>query len=113
MQISGYPHLKSLKSISDNTKWIPVAPDDILVLWSEIISLCKKLNIIYSIITCNPEPRADGSGCCSVHEWIILLNVEPVHQIWLNRLKPFVARAAQIYKLLNLHSLPDAWQSLK
>ncbi len=87
---------------------IPVAPDDILVLWSEIISLCKKLNIIYSIITCNPEPRADGSGCCSVHEWI-----KPVHQIWLNRLKPFVVQAAQIYKLLNLHSLPDAWQSLK
>ncbi len=28
------------------------------VLWSETIGLCKKLNIIYNIITCNPEPRA-------------------------------------------------------
>ncbi len=30
------------------------------VLWREMISLCKKLNIIYNIITCNPEPQADG-----------------------------------------------------
>ncbi len=27
------------------------------VLWSESIDLCKKLNIIYDIITCNPEPQ--------------------------------------------------------
>ncbi len=30
------------------------------VLWSETIGLCKKLNIISSIITCNPEPQANG-----------------------------------------------------
>ncbi len=27
------------------------------VLWSKTISLCKKLNIIYYRITCNPEPQ--------------------------------------------------------
>ncbi len=30
------------------------------VLWSKTIGLCKKLNIIYNIITCNPEPQANG-----------------------------------------------------
>ncbi len=25
------------------------------VLWSKMIGLCKKLNIIYNIITCNPK----------------------------------------------------------
>ncbi len=38
---------------------------------------------------------------------------EPVHQIGLNRLKQFAARAAQIYNLLNQISLSDAWQSLR
>ncbi len=32
----------------------------IKVLWSETISLCKKLDIIYSIITCNPEHQTNG-----------------------------------------------------
>ncbi len=44
------------------------------VLWSETISLCKKLNIIYYIITCNPEPQTNGLEWCPVHERIILLN---------------------------------------
>ncbi len=44
------------------------------VLWSEIIGLCKKLNIIYNIITCNPEPRGNGAERCPVRERIILLN---------------------------------------
>ncbi len=30
------------------------------VLWSETIGLCKKLNIIYNVITCNPESQATG-----------------------------------------------------
>jgi len=47
-KVSGYCHIESKKNISGNTKWTPVAP----LLWSETISLCKKLNII---ITCNPE----------------------------------------------------------
>ncbi len=68
-----------------------------------MISLCKKLNIIYNIITCNPEPN--GLKWCLIHERIIL--VEPVHQIGLNRLKQFTARAAQIYKLLHQNSLSD------
>ncbi len=32
----------------------------IRALWSEIISLCKKLNIIYNIIAGNPEPQANS-----------------------------------------------------
>ncbi len=32
------------------------------VLWSETIGLCKKLNIIYNIITCNPETQATGES---------------------------------------------------
>ncbi len=36
---------KEKKAYTENTRWIP--------LWSETISLCKKLNIIYYIITCN------------------------------------------------------------
>ncbi len=35
--------------------------------------------------------------------------VEPVHQIGLNFLQQFTARAAQIYKLLNQNSLSDTW----
>jgi len=31
------------------------------ILWSEAIGLCMKLNIIYNIITCNPEPEANES----------------------------------------------------
>ncbi len=30
------------------------------VLWSEKIGLCKKLNVIYYIITCNPEPQTNS-----------------------------------------------------
>ncbi len=44
------------------------------VLWSKIIILCKKLKMIYNIITCNPEPQANGPEWCPVHELIILLN---------------------------------------
>ncbi len=51
-----------------------MSPDDIEGLWSETIGLCKKLNIIYNIIPCNPEPQANGPECCSVHKRIILLN---------------------------------------
>ncbi len=32
------------------------------VLWSETIGLCKKLNIIYNIITCNTETQATGES---------------------------------------------------
>ncbi len=38
------------------------------VLWRNMIGLCKKLNIIFNIITCNPELQSDGS------ERIIILN---------------------------------------
>ncbi len=43
------------KTYTNKIKLILIAPDDdTLVLWSEIIGLCKKLNIIYNIITFNP-----------------------------------------------------------
>ncbi len=29
------------------------------VLWSKTIGLCRKLNIIYNIITCNPQANGD------------------------------------------------------
>ncbi len=44
------------------------------ILWSETIDLFKKLNIIYNIITCNPEPQANGPEWCPVHKRITLLN---------------------------------------
>ncbi len=54
------------------------------VLWSETIGLCKKLNIIY-IITCNPEPQANGPEWCPVHSLTITGYFgelyEAVHQI--------------------------------
>ncbi len=37
---------------------------------------------------------------------------EPVHQFELKHLKQFTARATQIYKLLNQHTLLDVRQSL-
>ncbi len=74
----------------------------IVVLWSETIGLCKKLNIIYNIITCNPEPQANGHSS------------ELVHQIKLNRLKQFAAGAAQIYKLFNqTFQTPDSHSDSK
>ncbi len=39
-----------------------------------MISLCKKVKIIYNIITCNPEVQANVPEWCLVSEWIILLN---------------------------------------
>ncbi len=48
MQVNGYRIFESKKNISGNTKLILVTPDDILRSYA--------LNIIYSIITCNPEP---------------------------------------------------------
>ncbi len=61
MQVNGYQHFESQKSIYKQNK---INPCDfwryIEVLWSETIGLCKKLNIIYNIITCNKEPQATG-----------------------------------------------------
>ncbi len=49
----------------------------------------------------------------SVEQVIFNELVEPVHQLKLNHLKQFGARAAQIYKLLNQNSLSDALQFLR
>ncbi len=51
-----------IKCLSRNTKLLPRAPDNIEVLWSETIGLCKIMSIIYRIITCDPEPQANGPG---------------------------------------------------
>ncbi len=107
------PSLWESKNKSRNTSW-----RHIKVLWSETIGLCKKLNVIYSIITCNPKPQANGPEWCLVQtnhsfEPVLFSELdESVHQIRLNHLKQFVAQAAQIYKLLDQNSLLDAWQSL-
>ncbi len=59
-------HIRQHKiNTSDSWRYIEV-------LWSETISLCKKLNIIYSIITCNPEPQTNSLEWCPVHEQILL-----------------------------------------
>ncbi len=58
--------------------------------------LCKKLNIIYNIISCNPEP-------------VRLTNESFFWTSSPKCLKPFVARAAEIHKLLDQNSLWDAW----
>ncbi len=44
-----------------------------LMKWNDGFS--KTLNIIYNIITCNPEPQANGPEWCLVHVRIILLNL--------------------------------------
>ncbi len=57
MEVNGYRHFGIKKAYTDNTK---LTHDDMLrsceakrLVWSG-----KKLNIIYNIITCNPEPQA-------------------------------------------------------
>ncbi len=78
------------------------------VWWSETIGLCKKLNIIYNIINCNPEPQANSLEERPVYKLIFLLNRFFLVN-YLKRLRQFAARAAQ---LLNQNSLSDAWHSL-
>ncbi len=70
MQISSYRHLRVKKCIYTATQnyfswWY------IEVLWSETISLCKKLNIICNIIICNPEPQANGEIRFFFVNWFI------------------------------------------
>ncbi len=109
MQIRGWESNKAYQAINTHESWRYIE-----VLWSETISLCKKMNISYNIITCNPEPQANGLEWSLVRDWIILLNqFSSVHQIWLKRLKQFTAWAAQIYKFLNQNSLSDAWKRAK
>ncbi len=38
----------------------------IKILWSKTIGVCKKLNINYNIITCNPEPKANTENICFI-----------------------------------------------
>ncbi len=83
------------------------------VFWSKTISLCKKLNFIYNIITCNqslrPTLQSDVRFVNESFFWTDSFSElnKPVHQIVLNRLKQFTTRAAQIYKLLNQNSPSD------
>ncbi len=50
-------HFKSQKSTMQHEINTHSCSWYIEVLWSKTISLCKKLNIIYNTITCNPEPQ--------------------------------------------------------
>ncbi len=75
MQVRDCHHFKSQKKHNKEHKLnTPGFWWYIEFLWSETIGLCKKLNIIYNIITCNPEPQANGLEWCPVHERINLLN---------------------------------------
>ncbi len=57
---NGYHHFKLKKRIYKQDKRITHGSwRYIEVFWSETIGLCKKLNIICNIITCNPEPQAN------------------------------------------------------
>ncbi len=59
MQASSYSHFESQKKQHKRKKMNPCGSWwYIKVLWSKTITLCKKLNIIYNIITCNPELQA-------------------------------------------------------
>ncbi len=89
------------------------------ILWSKTIGLCKKLNIIYNIITCNPEPQANGAECDAqfTNQSFEPNSFEPVLFWWTsltsspNQTEPYkTVRTAQIHKLLNQNSLSDAWQ---
>ncbi len=51
MQVSDWHHFENKKAYQETQTEYPW----LLMIWSEMISLCKKLNIIYNIITCNPE----------------------------------------------------------
>ncbi len=55
-----------VKKAQCNMKLIPIAAHEVLryieVLWSKTISLCKKLNIIYNTIACNPENYFQWTG---------------------------------------------------
>ncbi len=75
MHVSDCHHFKSQKKHNKEHKLnIPGFWWYIEFLWSETIGLCKKLNIIYNIITCNPELQANSLERCPVHERINLLN---------------------------------------
>ncbi len=68
MHVSGYEtqkeHIKEHKIGTYGSWWY------IEVLWSEMIGLCKKLNIIYNIITWNPEPQANWEMGFFSANWI-------------------------------------------
>ncbi len=68
MQVNGYHQINTRGSW-----WYEV-------LWSEMISLCKKLNI-YNIITCNPEPEANGPFGNFAQGWKSLVAFQIVFQI--------------------------------
>ncbi len=62
-----------LPSLRDgNTKWIPMAPDDILWSYEEKRSVCARNWTLFT--TFNPEPQTNSAESCLVHKQIILLN---------------------------------------
>ncbi len=79
-----------------------------------------KLNIIYNIITCNPEPQADGPEWCPVCEWIFFFwtvpfseVVEPVHQIGLNVWNGSSSTDLQVDQIKTHFQMPDSHSDWK
>ncbi len=75
MQVSRFWHFESQKRIYRQHKsntcgswWY------IKVLWSKTIGLCKKLNIIYNIVTCSSEPQVNIPEWRPVNKWIFFMN---------------------------------------
>ncbi len=56
-------------------KLISMAPDDMMRSYEAKRSVCDliSLNIIYCIITCNPEPQANSPEWYPVHKLIMIL----------------------------------------
>ncbi len=76
------------------------------VLWNETIALCKKMNIISNIITCNPNPQTNSPQWSLVHKWIILLNSKLTANVhfWVNYpFKVLVSGTSVSYSPTKIH----------
>ncbi len=72
MQVNGYRHFERQKGKYRHHKMNPCGSWwYIEVFWRETIGLWKKLNIIYNIITCNPEPQTNGEIRFFPTNWFI------------------------------------------
>ncbi len=101
MQVSAYRHFESKKSISDNTKWIHVAPDDILRSYEANQSVCARnwtlFTTLLPVLQSLRQTEVFGSQTNYSFQLVLFSElVELVYQIRLNRVKQVVAWAAKI-----------------
>ncbi len=61
MHVNSYRFLRMKKTIKEHKMNTHGSWRYAEVLWRNMISLCKKLKIIFNIITCNPEPEWTSS----------------------------------------------------